>query len=75
MNEETSVDRAPVDAVVMLRCPFCGGEPSESQYQDESLWSHDIVTWHRVYCSTCDIGMNECGDREALVLRWNHRAT
>ena len=57
----------------MLPCPFCGTTPNESQYQDESLWSHEIVTWHRVYCSNCDVGMSECQDYDALKLRWNHR--
>lgn len=57
----------------LLRCPFCGNEPSESQYESESLWSHEIATWYRVYCSTCDISMNVCKDYDELVRRWNNR--
>lgn len=59
----------------IMPCPFCGGEVHESQFQARSLWNRELVTWHRIYCSVCDIGMNECADYEALLLRWNHRKT
>lgn len=75
MDSEKTQMGAPADATSLLPCPFCGGEPAESQYQAETLWSREIVTWHRVYCRTCDFGMNACEDYEALVSSWNRRAT
>jgi len=56
-----------------LPCPFCGRPPETSIHKDESLWSHEIVDWYYVYCTECDIGMNECNDEEELVERWNRR--
>lgn len=69
-----------------LLCPFCGNEVIVSQYLDESLWSHEQVVWHRIYCYVCDIGMSECCDNhpevldsfvyyEKLVERWNNLST
>ena len=31
-------------------CPFCGGTPKLMKTMDESLWSHDVVPYHQVWC-------------------------
>jgi Lar family restriction alleviation protein len=56
-----------------LPCPFCGKEPHRSTRLDESLWSHNLVTWYEVGCRDCDIGMSACEDEEDLLERWNQR--
>jgi len=60
-----------------LPCPFCGGEADLSRRQDESLWSHAIVWWSRIGCSTCDFGMSECDDEDGkqAIAAWNRRAS
>ena len=54
-------------------CPFCGKAPRVHAQKDESLWSHDIVDWHYVGCTDCDVEMSECDDVDALRERWNMR--
>lgn len=60
-------------ADTMLPCPFCGGEARESKYLDESLWSHELVTWYSVSCPACDYQMTQCKDHDELVKYWNRR--
>lgn len=66
--------RTAVESGNLLPCPFCGQQPSESQYYDESLWSNEKAVWHRAYCSTCDIGMSQCESHDDLVSKWNRRS-
>lgn len=40
----------------LLPCPFCGGEAVRSKTMDESIWSHETVPYHKVYCPECEIG-------------------
>lgn len=62
-------------AVALLPCPFCGGEPSVSTHQDESLWSRNIVTKTQVRCDECDISfMTEPGYEFEAPDAWNRRA-
>jgi Lar family restriction alleviation protein len=56
-------------------CPFCGGKGSLRFYQDESLWSHNIVTYSEIGCRECDYSMNFCKDDEGkdAIEKWNNR--
>jgi len=56
-----------------LPCPFCGKKADVSNRQDESLWSHDIVTWYSVGCRECDYSMESCDYLDGVVSRWNSR--
>jgi hypothetical protein len=51
---------------LFLPCPFCGTAAIYRCNQGESLWSHDIVDWHEVYCGECDIRMLRCVDLDVL---------
>jgi Lar family restriction alleviation protein len=65
----------PLDEKGLLPCPFCGGEPSVSTYETESLWSHDQVTYTKVECPECDIAFNsEPGYEVEAPEAWNRRA-
>ena len=57
-----------------LPCPFCGSQPAIWGRKDESLWTHDIVSWWSVRCNDCDIEMEECEDMGIVLARWNRRA-
>lgn len=57
----------------LLPCPFCGKPAQYKSRRDESLWSHDIVTWHEVWCCECDFLMDQCDDADELERRWNTR--
>lgn len=60
----------------LLPCPFCGGKASVSQYQTESLWSHDQVTYTQVGCGECDYHIaTEPGYEMEAPVRWNARTT
>lgn len=56
-------------------CPFCGSAAEIHFFQDESLWSHNIVWWSSISCTKCDITMNECEDEKGLKIKnaWNRR--
>ena len=62
-----------MSGIELLPCPFCGRAASYSTYQDESLWSHAIVTWYEARCADCDVSMNQCDDADELERRWNMR--
>ena len=53
-------------------CPFCGREPNESKFQDESLWSHNIVWKYKIGCMDCDVQFVE-EDEEEVIESWNTR--
>lgn len=64
------------DTIKLLPCPFCGGEPTVSDYQDESLWSHNIVTKTRIGCNECDVSFEtEPGYEFEAPEAWNRRAS
>lgn len=56
-------------------CPFCGDLPVVSFYEDESLFSHEIVIWSTTGCSGCDIEFNVSDDKDGVqsIKRWNTR--
>jgi Lar family restriction alleviation protein len=56
-------------------CPFCGSDPRVRKRQDESLWSHNIVTWTAVGCPECEVEFDwpEGGESNAAE-EWNRRA-
>ena len=54
-------------------CPFCGAAPRYLTCEDESLFSHNIVTWHTVSCYNCDVGGRE-ENLDILVAWWNLRS-
>ena len=57
-------------------CPFCGGEATHDTYQEESLWSHNIVTKDQVGCMECDIWLrSEPGYKVEAITAWNTRPT
>lgn len=59
----------------LLPCPFCGGEADVRMYQDESLWSHAIVTKTQVGCNECDYSFaTEPGYEIEALDRWNTRS-
>lgn len=60
----------------LLPCPFCGGEAKRAKTMDESLWSHDTVPYHKVYCPECEIGTEyRCeGWDPTADEAWNRRA-
>ena len=57
-------------------CPFCGGTPKLMKTMDESLWSHDVVPYHQVWCEECEIGTEfTCEGYEPTAQQaWNKRA-
>ena len=57
-------------------CPFCGEPPYTRTRQDEDLSTHDIVDWHFVGCSNCDVsfGIPDGYDCGTAVEQWNTRA-
>ena len=57
----------------MLPCPFCGEAARHNTYQDESLWSHNIVDWHTVGCPSCEIEMRQCEGFDDILAAWNTR--
>lgn len=57
----------------MLPCPFCGTEARHSTHQDESLWSHNIVDYHRIGCPSCEIEMQQCEGFDEVLEAWNTR--
>jgi hypothetical protein len=64
----------------MLPCPFCGNKPHRKTYDDEDIWSHDLVQWLEVGCNECNISFSwpvhaiEDDDNDANpILRWNTR--
>lgn len=65
----------PREKVELKLCPFCGGEPSVSTYETESLWSHDIVTATEIGCGECDVHFaTEPGYELEAPAAWNRRA-
>jgi Lar family restriction alleviation protein len=62
----------PVD---LLPCPFCGNDARTSTYETESLWSHDQVTYTKVFCDECDVSFaTEPGYELEAPEAWNRRA-
>jgi hypothetical protein len=78
MNElpeknETKNDQAlsgQVDHVVMLPCPFCGGQATTDENEYDSVRPND---WD-AYCDNCMVGFS--GSTKILAIEaWNKRAT
>lgn len=57
----------------LLPCPFCGGKANKYEWKDESLWSHNIVSWFTIGCLDCDYQMNTCGFEKDAIRKWNNR--
>lgn len=59
-------------------CPFCGSGGVIYFWQDEDLWSHNIVEWQKVRCTGCECeGQSSCEgyeESETAVAVWNTRA-
>ena len=59
----------------LLPCPFCGNEARTSTYETESLWSHNQVTYTKVFCDECDVSFaTEPGYELEAPAAWNRRA-
>ena len=56
----------------LLPCPFCGNEPNETRYWDESLFSHNSVEYLSISCFNCDIMMSS-EQQEEVTKQWNTR--
>jgi Lar family restriction alleviation protein len=73
MPNKQRVEQSECAASVQLKpCPFCGEMPSQSYRLDESLWSHAMVTWYRVYCASCDVQFESEVEGQAAE-QWNTR--
>lgn len=63
----------------LLPCPFCGEEPSYRKFEDEDIWSHNLVWWVEVSCMECCTNFSlpehaiEPGGDDDPVTRWNTR--
>ncbi len=64
----------------MLPCPFCGEEPNVRVFQDEDIWSHNIVDYLEVSCLDCNTSFSlpthaieEDDPDYNPILRWNTR--
>jgi hypothetical protein len=63
------------EKAALLPCPFCGSKPTVRTRQDESLWSHNIVTKTQISCGECDIFFEtEPGYEFEAPEAWNRRA-
>lgn len=70
----TNNELVPVIVAELLPCPFCGGEPSVSHYETESLWSHNKATYTQIGCDDCNIYFStEPGYDPEAITAWNTR--
>lgn len=64
--------------IELKACPFCGSQAVIYFWQDEDLWSHNIVEWQKVRCTGCECeGQSSCEgfeESETAVAVWNTRA-
>lgn len=72
-------------SAALLPCPFCGSPAAALKSFDESLYSHEIVTWYEIRCSNSD-GFDDLQldcpgsegiyseDIDDLAAAWNRRA-
>ena len=65
-NAEETTEQVPVEAIVLLPCPFCG---SEADYFSDP---HDHGTDHIVDCRECYCRVM-CGRKEFAIKNWNMR--
>jgi len=67
MTKSNDVDRAPVHDVVLLPCPFCGGE---------ACWvlNHHMLPEYQVTCIRCHADAGTWDDSVGMAIdRWNTR--
>ncbi len=60
----------------LLPCPFCGEKPYIRNYPDEDHWTHNVVLWNEVGCSTCGISFQSppsFNDEDSAFALWNKR--
>lgn len=57
----------------LKRCPFCGNKPILSTWIDESLYSHDEVSYYQVVCYSCDAQTSSSEDKQEAIGAWNKR--
>ena len=67
-----------MNEIELKACPFCGSQAVIYFWQDEDLWSHNIVEWQKVRCTGCDCegqsSCEGCEESETAVAFWNTRA-
>lgn len=64
----------PFDAEALKPCPFCGADVKMDERLDESLHSHNIVTFYSVGCGSCWACPSvQIEDREEVIKEWNSR--
>jgi len=64
MSEDAAATTAPHERMVMLPCPFCGGEAERHHH-----WSPTQGTFHSISCKRCHATTG--GDAEK---HWNRRS-
>ena len=62
MTSQTNVDGASIQSIVLLPCPFCGGEAKAYEYKA------DKVTFGMVMCSLC--GVKGDGESPSKAAEW-----
>ena len=66
-------DRDPVDAIVLLPCPFCDGSAElVSSKAENPIVDRDDTVW-RAYCKGCDSAGSSMMDRSEAARKWNAR--
>lgn len=62
---------------LLMPCPFCAAPAMCYAWQDEDLWSHNMVEWQKVRCTNCECeGNSSCpgyAEEETAVATWNSR--
>jgi Lar family restriction alleviation protein len=71
MTKPEDVVRAPVDAVVLLPCPFCGRKPEVQHIVGKS--SEPVFL--RIICKSCPLDFGDYTEdkQKSMVIAWNKR--